>query len=133
MKKMLAIVFAALMLLSLAACGGTASDDGKYVIGTGEYEFVTRWSKASDRSIHAYKDSLGANGAVARVKAPDEWPTVLDDSIDFSSRVRTPNTGDVIIWRNSYGKYAATRILEIKDDTRGAEHDELTCEYIIYR
>jgi len=110
-----------------------SNNDGKYIIGTGEYEFVTRWSKASDRSIHAYKDSLGENGAVARVKVPDKWPATLDDGIDFSSRVRTPEIGDVIIWRNSYGKYAATRIVGIKDDTRGADHDELTCEYTIYR
>lgn len=109
-----------------------SNNDGKYVIGTGEYEFVTRWSKASDRSIYVYKDSLGANGAVARVKIPDAWPTVLDDSIDFSSRVRTPEIGDVIIWKNSHGKYAATRIIDIKDDTRGADHDELSCEYVIY-
>lgn len=110
-----------------------SNNDGKYVIGTGEYEFVTRWSKASDRSIHAYKDSLGENGAVARVKIPAEWPTVLDDSIDFSSRVRTPEIGDVVIWKNAHEKYAATRIVDIKDDTCGADHDELTCEYTIYR
>lgn len=110
-----------------------SNNNGKYVIGVGEYEFVTRWSKASDRRIHAYKDSLGINGAIARVKVPDEWPSTIDDSCDFSSRVRTPNIGDVIIWRNSYGKYAATRIKSIKDDTRGADHDELTCEYIIYK
>lgn len=110
-----------------------SNNDGKYVIGAGEYEFITRWSKASDRSIHAYKDSLGVNGAIARVKNPDEWPTTFDDSIDFSSRVRTPNIGDVIIWKNSHDKYAATRILKIKDDTRGADYDELTCEYIIYK
>lgn len=110
-----------------------SNNDGKYVIGTGEYEFITRWSKASDRSIHAYKDSLGAKGAIARVKKPIGWPILIDDSIDFSSRVRTPEIDDVIIWKNSHGKYAATRVLGIKDDTRGADHDELTCEYTIYR
>lgn len=110
-----------------------SNNDGKYVVGTGEYEFVTCWSKASDRRIYAYKDSLGVNGAIARVKAPDGWPAVLDGSIDFSSRVRTPDIGDVIIWKNSHGKYAATRIIDIKDDTRGSDHDELTCEYTIYR
>ena len=110
-----------------------SNNDGKYTIGAGEYEFITRWSKASDRSIHAYKDSLGKNGSIARLKAPNQWPTMLDDSCDFSSRVRTPEIGDVIFWKNSFGKYAATRIISIKDDTRGADHDELTCEYIIYK
>ena len=110
-----------------------SNNDGKYTIGTGEYEFVTRWSKASNTSIHAYKDSLGVNGAIARVKAPVEWPTILDTNCDFSSRVRTPEIGDIIIWKNTNGKHAATKIVSIKDDTRGADHDELTCEYIIYK
>lgn len=110
-----------------------SNNDGNYTIGTGEYEFITRWSKASNTSIHAYKDSLGVNGAIARVKAPMEWPTMLEDSYDFSSRARTPEIGDIIIWKNSHGKYAATKVVSIKDDTRGAEQDELTCEYIIYK
>lgn len=110
-----------------------SNNDGKYVIGTGEYEFITRWSKASNRSIHAYRDYLGVNGAIARLKAPTGWPTVIDDGCDFSSRTRTPEIGDIIIWKNSRGKYAATRIIDIKDDTRGADYDELTCEYTIYR
>lgn len=109
-----------------------SNNDGKYTIGAGEFAFTTKWSKASDRSIHAYKDHLGIGGAIARVKAPKDWPTTIDESCDFSSRTRTPNIGDVIIWRNSHGKYAATRILDIKDDTRGAEHDVLTCDYVIY-
>lgn len=109
-----------------------SNNDGKYTIGSGECSFVTAWSKASDKSIHAHKDHLGAGGAIARIKAPQDWPTTIDQDCDFSSKVRTPEIGDVIVWKNSYGKYAATRILDIKDDTRGAEHDELTCEYVIY-
>ena len=110
-----------------------SNNNGEYTIGSGMFAFVTKWSKASDKSIHAYKDSLGIGGAIARIKAPKEWPTIIDDGFDFSSRTRTPEINDVIIWKNSHGKYAATRVLSIKDDTRGADHDELTCEYIIYK
>ena len=109
-----------------------SNNNGEYTIGTEDYTFVTMWAKASDKSIHAYKDSLGAGGAIARVKAPRDWPTTIDESIDFSSRSRTPDIGDIIIWRNSLGKYAATKIIGIKDDTRGADKDELICEYVIY-
>lgn len=109
-----------------------SNNNGEYTIGSGDFTFITKWSKASDTSIYAYKDSLGINGAIARVKAPNGWPTAIEAHFDFSSRYRTPNIGDVIIWRNSNNKYAATKIISIKDDTRGAEHDELTCEYIIY-
>ena len=109
-----------------------SNNNGEYTIGLGDYSFVTKWSKASDTSIHAYTDSLGINGGVARVKNPDAWPSAITDEMDFSSRVRTPNIGDIIIWRNSQNKYAATKIISIKDDTRGADRDEITCEYIIY-
>lgn len=109
-----------------------SNNNGEYTISSGDSAFITKWSKASDISIYAYKDALGVNGAIARVKTPQEWPRVIDESFDFSSRTRTPNIGDIIIWRNSNGNYAATKIIDIKDDTRGADHDELTCEYIIY-
>ena len=109
-----------------------SNNNGEYTIGSDEFTFVTKWSKASDMRIHAYKDSLGANGAIARIKSPSIWPIRLDGTYDFSSRVRTPDIGDVIIWRNSSNKYAATKIVSIKDDTRGAESDKLTCEYVIY-
>ena len=33
MKKIIAMMLAVLMLISMSACGGTAQDDGKYVIG----------------------------------------------------------------------------------------------------
>ena len=78
------------------------------------------------------KDRLGTNGAIAMVKSPTLWPTVIDTSMDFTSRSRTPQIGDIIIWRNSYGKYAATKIISIKDSNRGADRDELVCEYVIY-
>jgi len=50
---------------------------------------------------------------------------------DYSSRCRTPQTGQIVLWRNISGLYAATKILDIKDDTRGAPADKLTFEYVI--
>lgn len=106
-----------------------SDNDGKFTIGSGNHTFVTHWSKASDKSIHAYRDGVEA---IARVKGPTELQDELIGGFDFSSRVRTPNVGDIIIWRNKNGKYAATKIIDIKDDTRGSNRDELTCEYMIY-
>ena len=53
MKKMLAMILAALMLLSLAACGGTA-DDGKYTIGICQIEK----HPALDSATQGFKDAL---------------------------------------------------------------------------
>ena len=82
---------------------------------------------------YAYKFGIITNGliAIARIKAPAELQDALNYPCDFSSRCRTPQIGDIIIWKNVQGNYAGTKIISIKDDTRGADHDELTCEYII--
>lgn len=109
-----------------------SNNDGKFTIGKDEYLFTTEWSKASNRSIHAYSDPSNID-SIARIKAPCTLSKEkLTEEYDFSSRCRTPNIGDIIIWKNIFGNYAATQIIAISDDTRGANHDELTCEYVIY-
>ena len=108
-----------------------SNNNGEYTIGKDDHQFTTKWSKASDKSIHAYRDARNIE-AIARIKAPHILPTSLAGEFDFSSRCRTPNIGDIIIWKNVKGKFAATKIVSIADDTRGVDHDELTCEYIIY-
>lgn len=109
-----------------------SNNDGKFTIGKDEYLFTTEWSKASNRSIHAYSDPSNID-SIARIKAPCTLSKEkLTGEYDFSSRCRTPNIGDIIIWKSIFGNYAATQIIAISDDTRGANHDELTCEYVIY-
>lgn len=108
-----------------------SNNNGEFTIGYGKNTFVTKWSKASNTSIHAYKDGSGII-EIARIKAPVELQDALNYPCDFSSHCRTPEIGDIIIWKNENGNYAGTKIINIKDDTRGADHDELTCEYIIY-
>lgn len=108
-----------------------SSNNGRFSIGKGDYLFTTRWSKASDTSIHACKS--GNIECIARVKGLKRLQSVLVGEYDFTSDVRTPVIGDVIIWKNIYGNYAATQVVNIKDDTRGADVDEITCEYVIYQ
>ena len=59
MKKILAVALAALMLLSLAACGGTASDEGKYVIGICQMTKHPSLDQASDGFKDAVIAALG--------------------------------------------------------------------------
>ena len=109
-----------------------SNNDGEYVIGIGDYTFTTKWSSASNCAIHAYKDANDIE-AIARIKNAFELPKLLTGTFDFSSRVRDARIGDVIIWRNQNGKYAATRVLSIKCESHGDDHDELSCEYVIYK
>lgn len=108
-----------------------SNNDHRFAIGEGLFLFETKWSKASDQRIHAYRDSSSID-AIALANAASEISDVRDaNAFDFSSRSRTPQLGQVLIWRNSNGLYAATKIVSIKDDTRGASHDELTFEFVI--
>lgn len=107
-----------------------SNNNGEFVIGDGEAMFRTRWSKASDTSIHAYRDGKGIVG-IALLKRVGDIESIRTIEGDFSSRVRSPQIGDAIVWQNGKGKYAITKIVSIKDDTRGADHDELTCDYVV--
>lgn len=119
-----------------AAHGGTVSFDysnnnGSFQIGEGIFAFETKWSKASRGTIHAYHDapSIRSIALVRGLASITDTGDVTEH--DYSSRVRSPRIGDVVIWQNTNGLFAATRVLEIKDDTRGDDHDELVFEYRI--
>lgn len=68
-----------------------SNNDGKFTIGKDEYLFTTEWSKASNRSIHAYSDPSNID-SIARIKAPCTLSKEkLNRRICFISRCRTPN------------------------------------------
>jgi hypothetical protein len=95
------------------------------------FSIETKWSKASDTAIHTYSDAPSID-SLALVRGAHSLSHVSGVSnLDFSSRVRSPRIGDVVVWRNVNGLYAATRVLSIKDDSRGDERDELSFEYRI--
>jgi hypothetical protein len=108
-----------------------SNNDGRYALGDGHLLFETRWSKSSDTSIQVHNWELSIEGmAVAkRVAAIGE---IHDASaLDYSSEHRRPQTGQTVVWRNVNGLYAATQIIDVKDDTRGAADDEVTFKYVI--
>ena len=108
-----------------------SNNDGKYSIGSGTHMFETQWSKASDRSIHVYNDPPSIR-TVALVKDKQEISSIDDARIyDGSSRARSLNVGQIVLTQNTNGFFAALKVLDIKDDTRGSQWDELTFEYVI--
>ncbi len=108
-----------------------SSHNGRYMIGRGVIEFETMWSKASNTSIHIYNDPASING-VALAKGIGPISNVSNaESLDYTSRSRTPQRGEVVVLRNTHGFYAAVHILEIKDDTRGDDIDEIRFRYVI--
>lgn len=108
-----------------------SNNNGRYVIGREEMLFETAWSKASDTSIHIYKDppsidSIAIALGVAHIK---DLRSV--SNLDFSSRSRTPQEGDVVVLKNRYGNYVALKVSDIKDSARSDLKDEITFSYVI--
>lgn len=102
-----------------------SSHDGRYVLGQGDWVFETRWSKASDTAIHASNDAPNIAGiAIAPgVSAIAEVTSDIVDRLDFTSRVRTPQVGEVLILENRNGYLAAIRIVRIQNAARGGDHE----------
>ena len=105
--------------------------NGRYVIGRGLLKFETKWSKASDTEIHVYNDPPSING-VARALSCTSIAMVSNAAeYDYTSRSRTIPRGEIAVLRNVHGFYAAAHVLDVKDDKRNDNQDELRFRYAI--
>ena len=110
-----------------------SSYNGRYVIGAGETEFETAWSRASDTGIHLYNDPPSINGvAVPRGVTSIAWVREAS-ALDYTSRARTVRRGGVAVLRNRHRFYACLRVLEILDHSRADDRDELRFRYAVQR
>ena len=109
-----------------------SNNNGYFTLGSKDYEFTTCWSKASNSSIHAYNDAPNIE-CIGLMKNVEDLKKLNNIEVDFSSRCRTAHIGEVIVWKNKNGHLAATKILRIKDDSRGDDSDLLEFEYVIYK
>lgn len=108
-----------------------SNNNGRYCIGQNEYMFEIKFSKASDNSIYVYNDPNSIS-TVALVKDKTDIESINNaNKYDTSSRTRCPNINQIVILQNTNGFYAGIKILDIKDDTRGAVNDEVKFEYVI--
>ena len=108
-----------------------SNHNGRYVIGRGPLEFETKWSKASDTKIHIYNDPSSING-VAWAKGCMAISMVSNaESLDYTSRTRSIRRGEIAVLRNVHGFYAAIHVIDIKDDSRSDDRDELRFRYAI--
>lgn len=108
-----------------------SNNNGRYFIGQGELMFELAFSKSSKSNIQLYKDTASIR-AVAIAKNANEFSDISDARIyDSSSRLRRPKINEIAVLQNENGFYAAIKIIDIKDDTRGDEKDEITFIYKI--
>lgn len=106
-----------------------STNDGKLAIEHLGRTFDLAFSKASDLSIHLYR--WGTTRRIARVKKMAiNVPTSIDAQ-ETSSRTYTIQLGEGFLVENDAGDVLGGRILNIKDDTRGADCDEVTFAYTV--
>jgi hypothetical protein len=103
------------------------SNSGVFTIGTDLYEFKTNWSTAGRHSIHAYKDNVHSIAAASDVI---ERNKIDLEKYDFSSRVRTVNIGDSIIWVNRNGKILITQIENLEYENSQTHWIQINYEII---
>ena len=108
-----------------------SSHNGRYVIGSGMLEFETKWTKASNTSIHVYNDPQSINGVTLAPGSMSISQVTDAASLDYTSRTRTPSRGQIVVLRNTEDFYAAVHVLGIKDVSRGDDRDELRFRYAI--
>jgi uncharacterized protein YjbI with pentapeptide repeats len=107
--------------------------DGRVFIGNGQFEFETKWSTAGNGSINVYRDPPSLIGIAV---APDvnRIEAVTADHFeraDFTSRTRTPSTGEVVLLRNRNGYSAAIQIVAVKVGPESQARTRLIARYRI--
>ncbi|MEQ5287558.1 toll/interleukin-1 receptor domain-containing protein [Providencia huaxiensis] len=108
-----------------------SNNNGRYYIGQDNLAFELDFSKSSDENIQLYNDPTSIK-TVAIAKDKNSITEINDARVyDGSSKVRRPKLNQIAVLQNTNGFYAAIKILSIKDDTRGAEYDEVIFDYII--
>lgn len=108
-----------------------SNNNGRFILGAGDLLFETAWSSGGPTAIHVYTDPPSIR-SVALVTDTRHIGAVADASAyDSSSRVRTPHLGEIVVWQNTAGYYAATKIEALKARTHGDSCDEVTFSYAI--
>lgn len=103
------------------------NNNHKYVIGTGNYQFITKWSSASNDCIYAYGD-------IGYIGGRKEFPTYNEImEFDFSSHVRTVYNNEIVVFKNKHGKILAIKLLSVDSRSHGKEKDVMTFEYKIIK
>lgn len=106
------------------------NNSGQYLVGTGDYEFRTKWSECGGNTIYAYRDNVKLIGYLSGIH---KIPLNSDFSeFDFTSRTREVRVGEVLIWLNHNGKFMATKITNVGVVSRGSERNSLSFDYYIY-
>jgi hypothetical protein len=103
------------------------SNSGKFIIGSGDHEFITKWSNGGVDSLWAYKDYVCAIASTSQQIVIDNF---LIKDYDFSSRARLTHTGESVIWINNQGKILITKIASVEFENNQKHWAEILYQII---
>ena len=108
-----------------------SSNNGVFTIGEDDLNFGTQWTKASDSSIHLYNDHSSIR-QIALARNVYNFSEIRNPNVfDFTSRTITINENEIVVLVNQSGHYALVKIIDIKDNSRNDDRDEITIEWVI--
>lgn len=107
--------------------------DGRFLIGQDEWQFEIATSGASGDGIYIYNAPPSISG-VAIAEGAKSIKDICDAStLNYSSRVRRANEGQIAVLLNTKGFYAALKILDVKARDYGDDANSITIQYVILR
>ena len=108
-----------------------SNNNGRFTFGAGDMAFETEWSRAGANSIHAYTDPPSIRSVAIAVGTT--FIDQIHDATQYvsSSRVRTPHTGEILVWQNTAGYFLATKVLSVQVRSTGNALDQVSLEYKI--
>lgn len=108
-----------------------SSNNGRYAIGDGDMLFELHCSKANDHAVHCYNHPESID-CIAVAYGATEIRDISDAyGYDYTSEHRQVNVGEIALWQNKNGYFAATKILAVEDRYRNSTRDCVTFEYYI--
>lgn len=111
-----------------------SDNNGKVIVGNGDYKFTTEWSRASNKSIHFY-DHPGDIKGIALAENLNDGDFKQNVSklnlaeLNYSSGSRTLGLKDVAVFQNTKGEFLFVKPIRIKDKQRGDDEDSFEFEY----
>jgi len=108
-----------------------SNNNGRYVIGAGDMAFETAWSTAGNGSIWAYSDRPSIRALALAVDATEITQIADATRYDTSSRVRGAHVGEILLWQNTAGYYAATKLEDVRVRSGRETPSQLTFRYLI--
>jgi hypothetical protein len=103
--------------------------DGSYAeFGPSNIRFKLRFSAANDKSVHLYRDDLDY---LARIRGKKVGDRLRLQDYEGAKESFTIAVGEHFIAKDKVGQMVQGKIIEVKNDRFGADHNEVTFEYVV--